>query len=112
MCSLFQSGRTRRKGLRSFLRSAIASSALLTLDDRREDAGDREEMAVDRTAAYDRDRTSGPGPAKCKLPLSSRQLLQCVWCGSALKVSFRSCSQTSSALPHASATPPERHLKG
>ena len=32
----------------------------------REDAGEREDMTVDRSAAYDRDRASGPGPAKCK----------------------------------------------
>ena len=32
----------------------------------REDAGDREDMAVDRSAGYERERASGPGPAKCK----------------------------------------------
>ena len=32
----------------------------------REDAGEREDMVVERQGAYERDRASGPGPAKCE----------------------------------------------
>ena len=49
------------------LAGSIAQAVALTLWCGREDAGEREDMAVDRSGVYERDRATGPGPAKCAL---------------------------------------------